>query len=133
MPGAAQNGERGLDRTENGLDVEIEEGRGEREQDRVTAVQNPTSTKIFGIVGRPTAKKGSKNAAYSALLIMKRQIGNDAHNYEEKYPEDAIYEEVSSNARVWRTYEDESRIHDANMVEESRDNVDVLLVFVSPV
>ncbi len=34
--------------------------------------------------------------------------------------------------RVWRTYEDESRIHDANMVEESRDNVDVLLVFVSP-
>ncbi len=70
-PGAAQNGERGLDRTENGLDVEIEEGRGEREQDRVTAVQNPTSTKIFGIVGRPTAKKGSKNADYSALLIMK--------------------------------------------------------------
>ncbi|PBK83119.1 hypothetical protein ARMGADRAFT_679783 [Armillaria gallica] len=112
MPGAAQNGERGLDGIENGLDVEIEEGRGEREQDRVTAVQNPTSTKIFGIVGRPTAKKG-----------------NDAYNYEEKYPEDAIYEEVSSNARVWRTYEDESRIHDANMVEESRDNVDVLLVF----
>ncbi|PBK83137.1 hypothetical protein ARMGADRAFT_945418 [Armillaria gallica] len=57
------------------------------------------------------------------------QIGNDAYNYEEKYPEDAIYEETTSNARVWRTYEDESRIHDANMVEESRDNVDVLLVF----
>ncbi len=29
-------------------------------------------------------------------------------------------------------YEDESRNHDVNMVEESRDNVDVLLVFVSP-
>ncbi|KAK0442849.1 hypothetical protein EV421DRAFT_1657727, partial [Armillaria borealis] len=50
-------------------------------------------------------------------------------NYEEKYTEDAIYEETTPNARVWRTYEDESRIHDANMVEESRDNVDVLLVF----
>ncbi|KAK0229070.1 hypothetical protein EDD85DRAFT_776321 [Armillaria nabsnona] len=48
---------------------------------------------------------------------------------EEKYPEDAVYEETSPNARVWRTYEDESRIHDANIVEESRDNVDVLLVF----
>ncbi len=59
-------------------------------------------------------------------------IGNDAYNYEEKYPEDAPYEETALNARVWRTYEDESRIHDANMVEESRDNVDVLLVFVSP-
>ncbi|KAK0186003.1 hypothetical protein F5146DRAFT_936741, partial [Armillaria mellea] len=33
------------------------------------------------------------------------------------------------NARVWRTYEDESKSHDANMVEESRDNVDVMLVF----
>ncbi|PBK64578.1 hypothetical protein ARMSODRAFT_892887, partial [Armillaria solidipes] len=32
-------------------------------------------------------------------------------------------------ARVWRTYGDESRNHDANMVEESRDNVDILLVF----
>ncbi|KAK0462442.1 uncharacterized protein EV420DRAFT_1251210, partial [Desarmillaria tabescens] len=51
------------------------------------------------------------------------------YNYEEKYPEDPIYEETTPNARVWRTYEDESKIHDANMVEESRDNVDVLLVF----
>ncbi|KAK0224985.1 hypothetical protein EDD85DRAFT_777580, partial [Armillaria nabsnona] len=57
------------------------------------------------------------------------QIGNDAYNYEEKYPEDVIYAETAPNARVWRTYEDESRIHDTNLVEESRDNVDVLLVF----
>ncbi|KAK0469031.1 uncharacterized protein EV420DRAFT_1257915, partial [Desarmillaria tabescens] len=60
---------------------------------------------------------------------MKCYTGNDQYNYEEKYPEDAIYEETTPNARVWRTYEDESKIHDANMVEESRDNVDVLLVF----
>ncbi|PBK92067.1 hypothetical protein ARMGADRAFT_176785 [Armillaria gallica] len=33
------------------------------------------------------------------------------------------------DARVRRTYGDESRIHDANMVDESRDKVDVLLVF----
>ncbi|PBK83163.1 hypothetical protein ARMGADRAFT_883167, partial [Armillaria gallica] len=50
-------------------------------------------------------------------------------NYEGKYPEDALYEETASNARVWRTYEDESKSHDANMVEESRDNVDIMLVF----
>ncbi len=30
-----------------------------------------------------------------------------------------------------RTHQAESAIHDANMVEEMRDNVDVLLVFVS--
>ncbi|KAK0462437.1 uncharacterized protein EV420DRAFT_1734782, partial [Desarmillaria tabescens] len=80
-------------------------------------MQNPTnatSTRIFGTMRRPnpTAKKRK-----------------DGYNYEEKYPEDPIYEETSPNARVWRTYEDESKIHDANMVEESRDNVDVLLVF----
>ncbi|KAK0227825.1 hypothetical protein IW262DRAFT_1233697, partial [Armillaria fumosa] len=50
-------------------------------------------------------------------------------DYEQRYPEDALYAETAPNARVWRTYEDESRIHDTNMVEEARDNVDVLLVF----
>ncbi|KAK0455226.1 uncharacterized protein EV420DRAFT_589223 [Desarmillaria tabescens] len=35
------------------------------------------------------------------------------------------------NARVWRTYEDDSTIYDTNMVEECRDNIDVLLIFVS--
>ncbi|KAK0492182.1 hypothetical protein EDD18DRAFT_1080090, partial [Armillaria luteobubalina] len=34
------------------------------------------------------------------------------------------------NAQVWRVHEDESRIHDTNIVEESRDNIDVLLVSV---
>ncbi|KAK0474747.1 hypothetical protein IW261DRAFT_1341417, partial [Armillaria novae-zelandiae] len=50
-------------------------------------------------------------------------------NYEEKYTEDAIYEETTPNVRVWVTYEDESRNHDTNMIEDSRDNIDVLLVF----
>ncbi|KAK0227870.1 hypothetical protein IW262DRAFT_1246611, partial [Armillaria fumosa] len=50
-------------------------------------------------------------------------------DYEQKYPEDAPFEEATPAARVWKTYEDESRKRDANMVEESRDSVDVLLVF----
>ncbi|KAK0442870.1 hypothetical protein EV421DRAFT_1806555, partial [Armillaria borealis] len=40
--------------------------------------------------------------------------GNDSYDYEQKYP-DAPYEEASPNARVWKTYEDERRIHDANI------------------
>ncbi|KAK0474770.1 hypothetical protein IW261DRAFT_1304185, partial [Armillaria novae-zelandiae] len=55
--------------------------------------------------------------------------GNDASNYEEKYPPDPIYHETTPNARVWRVHEDESKKHDDNMVEESRDSVDVLMVF----
>ncbi|KAK0475083.1 hypothetical protein IW261DRAFT_498810 [Armillaria novae-zelandiae] len=50
-------------------------------------------------------------------------------NYEDKYPEDKIYEETAPNARVWRTYVDESTNYDTRMVGESRDSVDVLLVF----
>ncbi|KAK0212199.1 hypothetical protein DFS33DRAFT_1224268, partial [Desarmillaria ectypa] len=50
-------------------------------------------------------------------------------NYEDKYLEDNIYEETAPNARVWRTYLDESTNYDARMVGESRDSVDVLLVF----
>ncbi|PBK62935.1 hypothetical protein ARMSODRAFT_558636 [Armillaria solidipes] len=89
------------------------------EEDQAPAAVPPTSAtaastkKIFGM------KKATRTV----------KKGNDTYDYEQKYPEDAPYEEASSNARVWRTYEDESRIHDANMVEESRDNVDVLLVF----
>ncbi|KAK0458571.1 uncharacterized protein EV420DRAFT_1334422, partial [Desarmillaria tabescens] len=118
-PAAERSGGQRLDRTEDGQKIRIEEGGGEQEQDEdpATAVQNPASAastkKVFGIKrSNPSARKG-----------------NDPYNYEEKYPEDAAYEEAAPNARVWRTYEDESRIHDSNMVEESRDNVDVLLVF----
>ncbi|KAK0470831.1 hypothetical protein IW261DRAFT_1311575, partial [Armillaria novae-zelandiae] len=51
-------------------------------------------------------------------------------NYEEKYPEDKAYEEISApNARVWKTYVDESKNHDARMDRESRESLDVLLVF----
>ncbi|KAK0499584.1 hypothetical protein EDD18DRAFT_856379 [Armillaria luteobubalina] len=55
--------------------------------------------------------------------------GNDPSNYEDRFPEDPMYEETTPNARVWLTHQAESAIHDANMVEEIRDNVDVLLVF----
>ncbi len=58
-------------------------------------------------------------------------LGNDPSNYEDIFPEDPMYAETLPNARVWRTHQAESAIHDANMVEEIRDNVDVLLVFVS--
>ncbi|KAK0226637.1 hypothetical protein IW262DRAFT_1457876 [Armillaria fumosa] len=57
------------------------------------------------------------------------KTGNDPYNYEDKYPEDKIYEETAPNARVWRTYVDESKNHDDRMVTESRESVDVLLVF----
>ncbi|KAK0227875.1 hypothetical protein IW262DRAFT_561167 [Armillaria fumosa] len=91
-------------------EVEAEEGKIEQKH----APPSASAKKTFGTMRRPN---------------LATRNGNDAYNYEEKYPEDAPYEETAPNARVWRTYEDESKIHDANMVEESQDNVDILLVF----
>ncbi|KAK0201188.1 hypothetical protein DFS33DRAFT_1447188 [Desarmillaria ectypa] len=38
-------------------------------------------------------------------------------------------EEAGPYARVWRTYQDETQIHDTAMVEDSRDSVGVLPIF----
>ncbi|KAK0485588.1 hypothetical protein EDD18DRAFT_1360755 [Armillaria luteobubalina] len=57
--------------------------------------------------------------------------GNDPYNYEAKYPGDKIYEETAPNVRVWRMYVDESKNHDVRMVAESRDSVNMLLIFAS--
>ncbi|KAF8915696.1 hypothetical protein CPB85DRAFT_398091 [Mucidula mucida] len=50
-------------------------------------------------------------------------------NYEERFPEDPYCQEVAPNARVWRTYEEEAAAYDAVMVGQSRDGLDVMLVF----
>ncbi|PBK75590.1 hypothetical protein ARMSODRAFT_1013031 [Armillaria solidipes] len=84
-------------------DVESDEAAAE---DKGPATAPPTAANTQTLSGMkrssPTVKKG-----------------NDTYDYEQKYPEDVIYEETTPNARVWRTYEDESKIHDTNMVEES--------------
>ncbi|KAK0442913.1 hypothetical protein EV421DRAFT_1903881 [Armillaria borealis] len=122
-PGIGGDGEHGqtpavreVDSDEEKKDAESDE---EEKEDQAPAAAPPASAnaanakKVFGMKrSNPTVKKG-----------------NDSYDYEQKYPEDAPYKEAAPAARVWRTYEDESRNHDANMVEESRDNVDVLLVF----
>ncbi|KAK0496878.1 hypothetical protein EDD18DRAFT_1352722 [Armillaria luteobubalina] len=59
--------------------------------------------------------------------------GNVPSNYEDRFPEDPMYEETMPNARAWMTHQAESAIHGANMVKEIRDNVDLLLIFVSKI
>ncbi|KAK0474788.1 hypothetical protein IW261DRAFT_1422642 [Armillaria novae-zelandiae] len=115
--GRCSGGEHREELAEQGVESNEEE-----EENQASAAASSVSAnaadakKIFGTTRRldSTAKKGT-----------------DAYNYQEKYPMDTIYEVTTPNAGVWRTYEDESCIYGANMVEESRDNVDVLLVFVN--
>ena len=51
--------------------------------------------------------------------------------YEDKYEDDALYEELSDDARIWRVMLDEGRANDAAMLQRFRDHLDVDLVFVS--
>lgn len=51
-------------------------------------------------------------------------------DYRQKYAEDPPYTELDPEARVWLVYNDESAIFDNDMIIESGDNLDILLVFV---
>ncbi|SJL16736.1 uncharacterized protein ARMOST_20265 [Armillaria ostoyae] len=55
--------------------------------------------------------------------------GNDPFDYEQRFPEDKRYEELSPLARVWRTYLEECGAFDIELLEGWRDGLDVLLVF----
>ncbi|KAK0474811.1 hypothetical protein IW261DRAFT_1341270, partial [Armillaria novae-zelandiae] len=77
----------------------------------------------------PTVKKSVYTASDSTSYLINFKTGNDTYDYKQKYPEDAPYEEAAPAARVWKTYEDESGRHHVKIVQESRDNLNVLLVF----
>ncbi|KAJ3723924.1 hypothetical protein C8R42DRAFT_775008 [Lentinula raphanica] len=65
---------------------------------------------------------GLKRKSY----IPQQDITDD---YEQRFPEDPVFEETGPNARVWRTYLVESAVFDENMVGEARDGLDAMLVF----
>ncbi|KAJ4463604.1 hypothetical protein C8R41DRAFT_906857, partial [Lentinula lateritia] len=50
-------------------------------------------------------------------------------DYEQRFPSDAMYEELGPNARVWKTYLAETSSLDENMVGEARDGLVSMLVF----
>lgn len=58
-------------------------------------------------------------------------VGNDPYDYEQKYPEDEPYQEMGPMARIWKVFLDECTKFDAEMTEDWKDALDVLLVFVS--
>ncbi|GAW00990.1 hypothetical protein LENED_002557 [Lentinula edodes] len=62
----------------------------------------------------------------NVIRLSKPDFNND---YEQKYPEVPVFEEMGPNARVWRMYLAESSMFDDNMVGEARDGLDAMLVF----
>ncbi|KAF9026216.1 hypothetical protein BDZ89DRAFT_41621 [Hymenopellis radicata] len=61
----------------------------------------------------------------------KYPVPTDSFDYEQKYPPDDEYKEMSETARVFETYMDECTKFDFDMVENWRDGLDMLLVFAA--
>ncbi|KAJ7111090.1 hypothetical protein C8R44DRAFT_259990 [Mycena epipterygia] len=58
------------------------------------------------------------------------QVSHGApRDYKQKYAEDPPYKELVPDARVWLVYNEESAMFDNDMIVESGDNLDILLVF----
>ncbi|KAK0493043.1 hypothetical protein EDD18DRAFT_428880 [Armillaria luteobubalina] len=121
--GSSQNNSSKLHQNTKGKPKEMETGKENINLDSigVEPLSGPGIQEEAGIKGDRGVEKSRPDAS--------ARTGNDPYNYEDKYPEDKIYKETAANARVWRTYVDESKNHDVRMVEESRDSVDMLLVF----
>ncbi|KAF9027849.1 hypothetical protein BDZ89DRAFT_951843, partial [Hymenopellis radicata] len=56
-----------------------------------------------------------------------RPVFND--DYVARFPEDSYGQETAPNARAWRVYVEEAAAFDENMIGQSRDGLDVMLVF----
>lgn len=87
-----------------------------------------------GLFKRRVVQHGKKTS--SSLLYYDAHspfvaAGPGHDSYETRYPADRSGYETGHNARVWRVYLDEAEAYDAEMVEEWKDTVDTLLVFVS--
>ncbi|KAK0226645.1 hypothetical protein IW262DRAFT_1543037 [Armillaria fumosa] len=121
--GSSQNNSSKLHKVEKPKEMETGKENVNSDSTGVERLLSPGIQEEAGVEGGRGAEKSRPDAG-SGL-----KTGNDPYNYEDKYPEDKIYEETAPNARVWRTYVDESKNHDDRMVTESRESVDVLLVF----
>ncbi|KAK0194398.1 hypothetical protein F5146DRAFT_1135155 [Armillaria mellea] len=86
--------------------------------EKYALLDEPISTDAPPSYDVSTSRTVSRDGTPSSSAVQGANTwsGNDLSHYEEKYPEDNLYEETASNARVWRTYVDESTNYDARMV-----------------
>ena len=62
------------------------------------------------------------------MSFVQYTTGNE--DYEQIFPEDAYGDECGEDARVFKVYDAESKMQDTDMIGQSSDSSDVLLVFV---
>ena len=65
------------------------------------------------------------------MLIKLRHIADDPFDYERKDPDNNEITEMGSMSKIWNVFLDECGKFDVEMVEDWRDALDVLIVFVS--
>lgn len=88
-------------------------------------------TKKFGLKTSFTPPQGMQKYIHSPYRLLTRSTGNDAWDYTQKYAEDVPHTEMGPTARLWKVYNEEAAKFDDDMVEDWKDGLDMLLVFVS--
>ncbi len=78
---------------------------------------------------RPVGSGNSFSVTHVRVKLIYRVL--DPFDYEQKYPPDEEFKELSERSRFYKTYMDECTKFDLDMVENWRDGLDMLLVFVS--
>ncbi|KAJ6569243.1 hypothetical protein B0H19DRAFT_1134947 [Mycena capillaripes] len=99
---------------------------GEEHDAGVQAVP-PTGDKGMGV--RRGAGGAGRRFGLNADPLRGQASQGAPRDYKQKYAEDPPYKELVPDARVWLVYNDESTIFDNDMIVESGDNLDILLVF----
>ncbi|KAJ7832880.1 hypothetical protein B0H14DRAFT_3871834 [Mycena olivaceomarginata] len=94
----------------------------------------PTRETTASAVARGTSGAAPRNPLSGTQFGLKKgeqfeSMQRPPTDYRRKYAEDPPYKELDSEARVWHVYNDESQIFDDDMMIESGDNLDILLVF----
>ncbi|KAJ7343014.1 hypothetical protein DFH08DRAFT_703587, partial [Mycena albidolilacea] len=81
--------------------------------------------------GKPQTRRKSlgRSRRHTYLIHLQCLVDLAPNDSRGKYAEDPPYKELDDEARVWHVYNDESEVFDNEMIVESSDNLDILLLF----
>ncbi|THU78830.1 hypothetical protein K435DRAFT_876209 [Dendrothele bispora CBS 962.96] len=127
-----------LDETPNKV-VVIHDSHSRKDNESSTSNDGCTSTRqepehVSEVLDSPrethrSTKNIPEKRTKKPLFGSRSQPQGDRYDYANIYADDAPYQELNPNARVWKVYNDEADKLDLDTVEDWRDGLDALLVF----
>ncbi|KAF8885843.1 hypothetical protein CPB85DRAFT_1442034 [Mucidula mucida] len=104
-------------------------------------LKSPTGSTGFSVTSNASTLRANSSSVDSSdpshaglgghTCLQKQAASNDSSDYEQKYPADEEFKEMTPAARVWIVYNDEAMKYVIESVEDWRDGLDMLLVFAA--